>query len=352
MCCFCTFAEREIMKIYYNYSIKHWNTFGIDVKATQAVVLEYDVDFTEFIKEKSQFPNPFFVVGGGSNLLFCNDFAGTLIRVENKGYTIAEESSEYVIVEVAAGEPWESFIDFCLANNYGGVENLTLIPGQVGSAPVQNIGAYGVEVADVIDSVEALSLADGTAHWYNKEACGFAYRNSVFKGPEKGKYLIRKVRFRLSKNPVLNLEYGSVATVLAAGKILNPGIRDVATAIRGIRNAKLPDPETIGNAGSFFTNPVITNNEYSALKKQYPDIPGYKVGATHTKVAAGWLIENAGWKGFREGEAGVYEKQALVLVNYSRATGKEILALSEKICDSIQKKFGIRLQREVQVITS
>lgn len=340
------------MKINYNYSIKHWNTFGIDVNAKQAVVLEHDDDFQEFIKEKAQFPTPYLVVGGGSNLLFCNNFAGTLIHVENKGYTITEENNEYVIVEVAAGEPWESFIDFCLERNYGGVENLTLIPGQVGSAPVQNIGAYGVEVADVIDSVEALSLADGAVCRFSKEACGFAYRYSVFKGQEKGNYLIRKVRFRLNKKPVLNVKYGSVLNVLSDAQIINPGIRDVATAIRGIRNAKLPDPETIGNAGSFFKNPVLTNDDYAALQKQYPDIPGYKVGTTHTKVAAGWLIENAGWKGFREGEVGVYEKQALVLVNYGCATGNDILALSEKIQTSIEEKYGIELQREVQVITS
>lgn len=352
MCCFCTFAETEIMKIYTNYSIKHWNTFGIDVMTKQAVVLEHNDDFLAFIGMKMRFPDPCVVIGGGSNMLFCNNFDGTLIHVENKGYTIVEENDEVVILEVAAGEPWESFIDFCLERNYGGVENLTLIPGQVGSAPVQNIGAYGVEVADVIDSVEALSLADGTVHRFNKEACGFTYRYSIFKGPEKGKYLIRSVRFQLNKKPVLNVLYGSVATALSASNNLHPGIKDVAMAIRGIRTQKLPDPENIGNAGSFFKNPVIANEAFTVLQEQYPDIPGYKVGDSHTKVAAGWLIENAGWKGFRDGEVGVYEKQALVLVNYGSATGMDILKLSEKIQASIMKKYGIQLQREVQVITS
>ena len=349
---FCTFAETEMMKIYTNYSIKHWNTFGIDVLTKQAVVLEHNDDFLAFIGMKMQFPDPCLVIGGGSNMLFCNDFEGTLIHVENKGYTIVEENDEVVIVEVAAGECWESFVDFCLERNYGGVENLTLIPGQVGSAPVQNIGAYGVEVADVIDSVEALSLVDGTVCRFNKEACGFTYRYSIFKGQEKGKYLIRSVRFQLKKKPVLNVLYGSVAAVIAEMNILNPGIRDVAMVIREIRTQKLPDPDNIGNAGSFFKNPVITNASFALLQAQYPDIPGYKVGDSHTKVAAGWLIENAGWKGFRTGDAGVYEKQALVLVNYGSATGMDILRLSEKIQAGIMKKYGIQLQREVQVITS
>jgi UDP-N-acetylmuramate dehydrogenase len=338
------------MKFFTDHNITDYNTFHIDVKASCVIIIEKEDEFALLPGKLSESPTPHLVMGSGSNLLFCGDYGGTLIKVETKGITVKELSDESVVLSVAAGEEWEDVIDYCLANNYGGLENLTLIPGQAGSAAVQNIGAYGVEVGDLIECVEAVNIKTGEVTTFGAGECGFGYRKSVFKTTYTGKFIIKRVDFRLSLNPKVNTTYGAISGRLKEKEISDPGIVGVAEIIREIRRSKLPDTDEVGCAGSFFKNPVVSHRKYEFLKDLYPAIPGYLLENGEVKLAAGWMIEKAGWKGFRRGDAGVYPLQALVLVNYGNASGSEIYQLSEEIRNDVMEKFGVTLEREVQVI--
>lgn len=299
---------------------------------------------------RRQFPD-FLVIGGGSNILFTEDVQGVVLKVSIKGIQVLEENAQSVLVRAGAGMPWHDLVVIAIGNNWGGLENLACIPGTVGAAPVQNIGAYGVEARDTIEAVRAYDLLEDQFVTFEKAACAFGYRESFFKRAEKGRYIITAVDFRLNKTPRLQLDYGAIRDELAKQGIETPDIAAVAKVVCAIRASKLPSPAQVGNAGSFFKNPVIDTALLGVLKETYPDMP-YHASEGGYKVPAGWLIEKAGWKGYREGDAGCHEKQALVLVNHGSATGNQILALAEKIQASIQKHFGIALEREVQVFRS
>jgi UDP-N-acetylmuramate dehydrogenase len=343
--------------IYYkkNISLLPYNTFGIDVNAAHFFSLKNPEDISDILNlpdfsEMSDHMTDLLILGHGSNVLFTHDFKGAVIRNEIRGIRIIGGSGEFVLIEAGAGEKWEDLVDYAVGKNLGGIENLTLIPGTVGATPVQNIGAYGVEAADVIVSVLAFHLEKKEWMTLDNQACGFGYRDSIFKRELKNKAVICSVVFRLSKTPELRLDYGDIRKELAARNLINPTVRDISGIIAGIRQSKLPDPEKIGNAGSFFKNPVISESEFQLLFSSYPHLKFFRQGDLF-KVSAGWLIEQAGWKGYRLGDAGCYDKQALILVNYGRATGGDILALAEKIEASVFDKFGISLEREVNLIS-
>ena len=284
-------------------------------------------------------------------MLLTKDIEELVVHLDIKGISIDREDSNAVYITVNAGEDWHDFVLWCVSNNYGGIENLSLIPGSVGTCPIQNIGAYGVEVKDTITKVEALEIETGKLIQFSNEDCNFGYRNSVFKNQEKGKYIITAVSFKLTKsNHNLNSSYGAIEAELTSRDITKPTLKDISDAVIAIRKSKLPDPKEIGNSGSFFKNPVITKSEFLELQKEYPKAPSYNVSKTEVKVPAGWLIEQAGFKGKRFGDYGVYEKQALVLVNYGNASGKEIYKLAQKIQETIMQKFGISLEIEVNII--
>jgi UDP-N-acetylmuramate dehydrogenase len=289
------------------------------------------------------------ILGGGSNILFTKDFDGLVIKSSLSEKKIIEETTEHVLLEAASGEEWHSLVLFCIERNWGGLENLSLIPGLVGAAPIQNIGAYGVEMKDTCEYVEAIELSNGKIHRFPNEDCRFDYRDSIFKNEWKNKFLITAAAFRLSKHPKLNLKYGDVKHTLQEMRINIPTIRDVSNAVIKIRTSKLPDPKVIPNAGSFFKNPSVSNAFVKSLLKKYPLMPNHPQRST-VKIPAGWLVEQCGWKGKRFGDAGVHERQALVLVNYGNATGEEILQLSKKIRQSVLEKFGIELQTEVNIV--
>jgi len=331
-----------------NISLRNYNTFRLGYNASRLITFGAEAEVISFLQKKENTPSPLFVIGGGSNLLFVSDFHGTLLHSEIGEIKIEEKHTDYAIVSSGSGINWDKFVGWCVNNGFGGVENLSLIPGNVGASPVQNIGAYGVEVKDSIIKVRAVSIEDGKIREFNKDDCRFAYRNSIFKEELKGKFLVTRVYFKLDTKPVLNLGYGSLSEdVLKSGK---PDIRTVRNAVINIRRAKLPDPEIIGNAGSFFKNPVISQKTGEALKTIYPQLPVYNDKPGFLKIAAGWLIDQCGWKGYRKGYAGVHEKQALVLVNYGNATGSDIYNLSEEIRLSVNKKFNIDLEKEVEVL--
>jgi len=331
-------------------SLKSYNTFGLDYRADIFISVSSEEEAVELIRSGRGLPAPGLVLGGGSNLSFVSDFHGTIIHPSIKGIKIEEEKSGHVVVSAGAGLKWDSLVEWTVNQKYGGIENLSLIPGTVGASPVQNIGAYGVEVKDTIEKVRAISLADGSVREFSNSECRFVYRDSIFKNELKGKYLVTRVYYRLFRKPVLNTSYGSLQEEVE--KIGVPSIKTVREAVLNIRKSKLPDPDVIGNAGSFFRNPVVSIPVAKSLKKDYPDIPLFADTSGEYKVSAGWLIEKCGWKGKRIGDAGVHDKQALVLVNYGNASGKEILSLSEKISGSVMEKFGINLEREVEVIGS
>jgi len=336
------------MMILRNVSLKKYNTFGLDYKTDRLISVKTEEEAISVLKERKSLKYPLFIIGGGSNLLFTGDYKETLLHPEIEGITIEEKHPEYVIVSSGSGVNWDKLVEWSVNNGYGGLENLSLIPGMVGASPVQNIGAYGVEVKDTIEKVRAVSIEDGSITEFSKNDCRFGYRNSIFKSEIKGKYLVTRVYYRLTTNPLLKPDYGSLND-----KIKKPGevtLKTVREAVINIRRSKLPDPELIGNAGSFFKNPVIESSVAGILKKEYSKMPCYKEPTGNVKLAAGWLIDQCGWKGKRIGDAGVHDKQALVLVNYGNATGKEIFDLSEKIKESVSEKFGVELEREVEVV--
>ncbi|WP_207494299.1 UDP-N-acetylmuramate dehydrogenase [Aridibaculum aurantiacum] len=338
------------MQIQENISLRPYNTFGIDVTARFFTSFNSLESLQELVTSPLFNSQPHMVLGGGSNVLFTSNYNGLVLRNELTGIERVNEDADHYYIRAAAGENWHQFVLHCIENNYAGVENLSLIPGNVGASPMQNIGAYGVEIKDVFHELEAYSIANNTAVIFNKEDCEFGYRESVFKKKYKGKFIITSVTFRLSKQANFNTSYGAIQQELDAMGVQQLNIAAISQAVINIRRSKLPDPAVTGNAGSFFKNPTIPNEQFEQLKQQHPAIVGYSAGTSQTKVAAGWLIEQAGWKGYRTGDAGCHPKQALVLVNYGHATGNQVYALSEEIVQSVQDRFGIILEREVNII--
>lgn len=332
-----------------HFGLYPFNTFGMDVEAAYFSSIRKEADLLE-LKQYNAYKNGLFVLGGGSNVLFTKDVSEWVIRNEIKGIEKVKEDDAHVWLKVGAGEVWHLFVLYCVEHNYAGIENLSLIPGTVGAAPMQNIGAYGVEVKDVIESVRFFNIENETFETYHNEDCQFGYRDSIFKRSLKGKIIITSVVFKLNKQAVFNTSYGNIQQELDAKGIKELSIKAISDAVISIRSSKLPDPKEIGNAGSFFKNPEIPVAQYQQLKMEYPPIPGYKINDAVIKVPAGWLIEQCGWKGFRENDYGVHKHQALVLVNYSKARGTQIAALSERIITSVKDTFNIELEREVQII--
>jgi UDP-N-acetylmuramate dehydrogenase len=344
---FLYFYTKNGMKIYKNVPLKKYNSFGLDYIAYSMVHISTNKDAISLFNGKIALKEPVKILGGGSNILFTEDFKGTLIYPEFRGIRAEMADGEHVIISAGAGVLWDDLVEWTVSRGYGGLENLSLIPGKVGATAVQNIGAYGVEVKDMIEKVRTISLSNGSIRIFTNSECEFGYRTSIFKKSEKDKYLITRIFYRLSINPLLNLNYGSVRE--EAENLGGATLENVRRAVIKIRKDKLADPKTIGNAGSFFKNPVVTHSVAAHLKEKYPQMPLYNDQFEGTKLAAGWLIEMCGWKGKRIGEAGVHDKQALVLVNYGKATGKEIYDLSEAIRKSVKENFGVELEREVEI---
>jgi UDP-N-acetylmuramate dehydrogenase len=329
-------------------NLKPYNTFGMDVLAKDFVEITSEDELPALLKMINQYSGKVMFLGGGSNVLFTRDFDGLVVKISTKGIEIIDQDEAFVYVRGMAGENWDDFVQYCVQRNFGGLENLSLIPGNVGTSPIQNIGAYGVEIKDTFYMLDAVSLRTGEFREFYPEDCAFGYRDSVFKNELKGQYLILSVTFRLSRKPSLNTTYGAITNELEAmGEAQS--IKSVAKAVSNIRRSKLPDPEEIGNAGSFFKNPVIDQAKFNELKALYPDIPAYP-NEHGVKLAAGWLIEQCGWKGCREGDAGVHARQALVLVNYGSANGTQVLYLANKIITSVKEKFGVAIEPEVNIL--
>jgi len=334
--------------IFRNISLKPYNTFGLDYKADSLLTIDSVEEAVSFFRKRGKNDKPFLILGDGSNILFTEDYDGTIIRPDFGRIRIENQDNEYVIISAGAGIEWDKFVEWTVDQGYGGLENLSLIPGRVGAAPVQNIGAYGAEVKDTIIMVKTVSATYGLERLFSNHECGFGYRNSVFRNAEKGKYLITEVYFKLGKNPLFKLDYGPLKEkVMKSG---GPTLRNIRAAVINIRRNKLPDPAVIGNAGSFFRNPLVSLSVAEILKKDNPQMPCYDDSSGRKKLAAAWLIDQCGWKGKRIDDAGIHEKQALVLVNHGNATGREIYELSEKIRESVSARFGILLEREVEIV--
>ncbi len=337
------------MNIQENISLKSYNTFGIDVKATFFVEITGLVQLQKALELKA-YPKKF-IISGGSNMLLTKDIDALVMHIKLKGITVVEEDEDMVEVKVMAGENWHELVMWSLDHGYGGLENLSLIPGNVGTAPIQNIGAYGVELKDVFVSCAAMDVETGELVGFDNEACKFGYRNSIFKNEGKEKYIITSVVLKLTKKDhLLHTGYGSIENELKNNGIVHPTIKDISNAVIAIRKSKLPDPKEIGNSGSFFKNPILSKKAFDKFSKSHPDAPFYEVDENQYKIPAGWLIEQCGFKGKRVGDAGVHEKQALVLVNYGNATGKEILYLAKQIQEEVKKVFKIKIQPEVNII--
>ncbi|MDX2245227.1 MAG: UDP-N-acetylmuramate dehydrogenase [Bacteroidia bacterium] len=332
-----------------NVQLKPYNTFGLDAVARFWLEINSEQAAIEFLTDNIHGAEPLFILGGGSNILLTGDFEGVVLYNRILGREIVGEDEKHVWVKAGAGENWHQFVLFCIENGWGGVENLSLIPGCVGAAPIQNIGAYGAEIKDVLDHLEAIHLATGKIHRFSLAECNMGYRDSIFKQECKGEFLITRVVFRLSKQPQINTTYGAIGEELS--RIPGPhGIREVSEAVIRIRQSKLPDPAEIGNAGSFFKNPVVSAEIFARIKSQYPEVPSFAAEDGQIKIPAAWLIQTCGWKGYRENDLGVHKNQALVLVNYGTAKGRDLLALSTRIMDSVSEKFDLRLEREVNVV--
>ncbi|MFT7395804.1 MAG: UDP-N-acetylmuramate dehydrogenase [Flavobacterium sp.] len=337
------------MKIQTNFSLKKYNTFGIEAKAKQFIAVRSTAELTSVL-EQNKSANKF-ILGGGSNMLLTKDIDALVIHIDLKGKKIIAENEDYVWVESQAGENWHEFVLWTINQNFGGLENMSLIPGNVGATPVQNIGAYGTEIKDTFISCEALTTINNELKTFTKEECHFGYRESVFKNEVKDQYIITSVVFKLTKRDhKINTSYGDITNELAKKNIINPSLKDVSDAVIAIRQNKLPDPKELGNSGSFFKNPILLKTDFEKIHQQFPEMKYYDVSETEVKVPAGWLIEQAGFKGKRFGDAGIHKNQALVLVNYGSATGQEILNVSKSIQETIYKIYGIYIEAEVNVI--
>ena len=331
--------------------LKPYNTFGLPVVASYFSLISDPSDIEALIADNVFKESRKLILGGGSNLLFLDDFFdGLVIQLENQGWEVVDENGNLVFIKVQAGTDWATFVDEMVEAGYHGLENLALIPGKVGAAPMQNIGAYGVEIKDCFYELEAFDFQTGKIKKFDNESCDFGYRSSIFKHNARGRYLINTVTFALKKTASLNTSYGNLEDYFAKHGIKNPDIKALSEAVKTIRLSKLPDPAFIGNAGSFFKNPVIHQLLFDDLLKEFPQIPAFPAGINTYKIPAAWLIDHAGWKGYRKGDAGVHENQALVLVNYGNATGREIFALAMKIQLDVKKKYGIHLDPEVNII--
>lgn len=340
--------SEALMIIKKNYSLKAFNTFGLAAKAENLIKVRSEKELKQVLKLSYQ---PIFILGGGSNLLLTNDIAGLVLKNEITGIEIVEETDDAVVLSIGGGENWHQLVLWTIENDFGGIENLSLIPGTVGASPIQNIGAYGVELKDVFEKLEAINISTKRKKTFKKKDCQFGYRESVFKKKLKGKYFITKVFLKLTKKAhQLNCSYGAIKDILAENGIEQPTIKAISDAVIAIRSSKLPDPAVLGNSGSFFKNPEIPQAQFDTLQKQFPNIVFYSMPNEMIKVPAGWLIEQCGWKGKKVGNTGAHAKQALVLVNYGNAKGAEVKALAYKIIDSVKDKFGIELTPEVNII--
>ncbi len=338
------------MQIQENISLRPYNSFGINAFARYFAVFSSVQELGALLEAKPIRNRPLLILGGGSNILLTRDFEGAVLKNEQKGIELIREDSDYCYVKAGAGERWHDLVRYCVDQNYAGIENLSLIPGSAGAAPIQNIGAYGVELKDCFYELEAYSLPDRTIHRFSLTDCEFGYRDSFFKKAGKDQFVILNICLRLNKTPVFHTGYGSLEKELEKNGEQPLSIQAISRAVIAIRTGKLPDPEKIGNAGSFFKNPEIPLQKFIELQKDFPGIVGYPAGDSGIKLAAGWLIEQCGWKGYRKGDAGVHAAQALVLVNYGNASGKELYMLSENIMESVRRKFGVILEREVNIL--
>lgn len=336
------------MKEYTNYPILRYNTFGMNVKTSCFVEYSSVSELQSFLSAK-EYSLPLLHIGGGSNLLFLSDFKGTILHSAIKGIDITEESDEWIDIKVGAGEVWDDFVSYTVSKGFYGAENLSIIPGEVGASAVQNIGAYSVEAKDIILTVHTVRISDSSERVFSNEECRYSYRNSIFKGEMKGQYIVTHVTFRLRKSPVFHLSYGNISSELEK-RNLSPSLANIRDIIIEVRRSKLPEPEELGNAGSFFMNPMVSMQKFKQLESEFPDIPHYPVDENTVKIPAGWMIDRCGWKGRNIGPAGVYHKQALVLVNLGGATGKDISCLADEIIKSVYEKFGVDIHPEVNYI--
>lgn len=337
------------MQIRENISLRPYNSFGIEATARYFATFSTLQALEEFVRIPAFSPSAM-ILGGGSNILLTKDQDLLVLKNEVGGIEVVKENEDFVYLKAGAGVNWHQLVLYCVERNLGGAENLALIPGNVGASPMQNIGAYGVEIKDIFHELEAYHLFDRVAKTFSVKECEFGYRESVFKQKYKGQFAIMSVTYRLAKNPAFNTSYGVIRQELDQMGVQDLSVQAVAQAVMNIRRSKLPDPKEIGNAGSFFKNPQIKLSEAEQLQKTYPSMPVFPFTSTHVKIPAGWLIEQCGWKGYRDGDAGCFAKQALVLVNYGKATGGEIYSLSEEILQSVKRRFGITLEREVNIL--
>ncbi len=347
------------MQVQENISLKQYNTFGIGARAKYFSTFKSPEELAEVLafNSKPQTPNSKLVLGGGSNILFTKDVDGLVLKNEIKGIELINEDDDFVYIKSGAGENWHQFVLHCIKNNWAGVENLSLIPGNVGASPMQNIGAYGMEIENVFWQLEAYHINDRKIVSFSKNDCAFGYRESVFKREYKNQFVILNVTYKLNKKPVYNTSYGAIEQELEKMGIKELSIKAISDAVINIRSSKLPNPTEVGNAGSFFKNPEVSRQKFEELKNNYPAVVGYTLPNENIKLAAGWLIEQCSsalggtnWKGYRRGDAGCHAKQALVLVNYGQASGSEIYNLSEEILQSVKEKFGVVLEREVNIL--
>ncbi len=337
------------MKIQNNFSLKSYNTFGIEAKAKQFVAV-HSVDELKQVLQENQHQNKF-ILGGGSNMLLTKNINALVIHIDLKGKKIIQQDENFVLVQAMAGENWHEFVLWTIDQNFGGLENMSLIPGNVGTTPVQNIGAYGAEIKDNFVLCEAINIENQSIKIFENADCHFGYRESVFKNKVKDQFIITAVIFKLTvKNHKINISYGDITGELSKENIANPTLKQVSNAVIAIRKSKLPDPKELGNSGSFFKNPIISLELFNKVQSQFPEIKSYKISETQVKVPAGWLIEQAGFKGKRFGDAGIHKNQALVLVNYGNATGQEILSVAKDIQNTVFQIFGIHIEAEVNLI--
>ncbi len=330
-----------------NKSLKNYNTCRIDINASHFIEINDNTGITDLVKNYSKIIKPVYILGLGANTLFTNDFQGTIIHINTKGIKRISEDENAIFIKVQAGEIWDDFVTFCINNNYYGAENLVAIPSTIGAVAIQNIGAYGVEASSIIHKVNFIDLTDSNAYSIDNNSCNFSYRNSIFKQELKDKIIITNVIFKLSKKPYFKLDYGQIQSALKNENILEPSIKDISRIIRNIRDNKLPDYKINGNAGSFFKNPIISIEKYNALLEKFPNIVSYRIDNSNIKIAAGWLIENAGLKSFTIGDAMVHKKQALVLINKGNASGNDFYKLSKYIQNKIYDIYGIKIFPEV-----